>query len=122
MKLINDFFQIIAFDVKEEGIVASVKMNAGHCIYHAHFPGNPITPGVCLVQMSTEILEMGIKKQLNLQNAVKIKFRNPMGPSVEPTFFFQIISNSEHEVRVQVTIEDSNMQYAKMNLIYTATL
>lgn len=121
MKLINDFFQIIAFNVKEEGIVASVKMNAGHSIYYAHFPGNPITPGVCLVQMSTEILEMGIKKQLNLQNAVKIKFRNPMGPSVEPTFFIQIISNSGHEVSVQVSIEDSNIQYAKMNLIYTAT-
>ena len=122
MKLINDFFQIVISNIKEDEIVASVKMNADHSIYHAHFPGNPITPGVCLVQMSTEILEMGIKRHLHLQHAVKIKFCNPMVPSVEPTFIFQKINISEHSVSVQVIIRDSNVQYAKMTLIYTVTL
>jgi len=119
MKLLNDFFQIVAIDVKKGSIKATVKMNSGHSIYRAHFPGNPITPGVCLVQMSTEIIEMCEKKKLNLQHAVKIKFQKLMQPFVEPTFIIQIINNAEHQVSVRVTIEDTNTQYAKMTLIYT---
>lgn len=119
MKLINDFFHIEAIETKGKDIVATINMNSAHSIYHAHFPGNPITPGVCLVQMSTELLEIGLTKHLNLQNAVKIKFKKPMAPSVRPTFTFQKILITESQVSVQVTIEDSGTQYAKMNLIYT---
>lgn len=120
MKLLNDFFQIVALDSGEE-IVGEVQMNPAHSIYHAHFPGNPITPGVCLVQMSTEILEMAINRRLQLKTAIKIKFRKPMGPSVRPTFIFQKLKVSEQQVSVQVTVEDQDTQYAKMNLMYNVT-
>ena len=51
MKLIGDFFHIVSTKHSEAELVWQVQLNADHYIYRAHFPGNPITPGVCLVQM-----------------------------------------------------------------------
>ena len=56
MKLINDFFEVIALTPSEGELRCKVKFNPEHFIYKAHFPGNPVTPGVCLVQMAAEIL------------------------------------------------------------------
>ena len=35
----------------------TIVVNENHFIYKAHFPNNPITPGVCMVQMIEEIMK-----------------------------------------------------------------
>lgn len=51
--LLNDFFKIT--DIKNaDKYTISIEMNPKHDIYKGHFPGNPITPGVCLTQMVKE--------------------------------------------------------------------
>ena len=56
MKLINDFFEIVSKESGEGTLKCKVRLHPEHFIYQAHFPGNPVTPGVCLVQMAAEIL------------------------------------------------------------------
>ena len=53
MILLNDFFQIVesGVDPKSGQLIFKVRLNASHVIYKAHFPGMPITPGVCIIQM-----------------------------------------------------------------------
>ena len=57
MTLKNKLYTIT--DMEHEGGTArfSLNLNAAHEIYEAHFPGEPVTPGVCLVQMAGELLE-----------------------------------------------------------------
>ena len=81
MKLINDFYHIVATDESGDKSVYKVKLNAVHDIYSVHFPGNPVTPGVCLVQMATEILEQKFDKRLVLSTAVNIKFKRLVAPT-----------------------------------------
>ena len=50
MKLLNDFCTIAGGDTDKIWL----RLNPDHPIYHAHFPGNPITPGVCIVQIVGE--------------------------------------------------------------------
>lgn len=118
MKLLNDFFQIVSISPGEGETLGVVRLNADHSIYQAHFPGNPVTPGVCLVQMATEMLETVLHKHLLLRTAVRIKFRKPIDPSVQPTFRFQKMQQLDGQVSVHVTIEDAESQYAKMSLLY----
>ena len=57
MKLENDFFTIEnIISVDGEPREVELNLNTSHWVYDAHFPGNPVTPGVCLVQMAAEIL------------------------------------------------------------------
>ena len=44
----------------ENGFTAVLRCNPEHLIYQAHFPGNPITPGACLLQTAGEVLQASI--------------------------------------------------------------
>ena len=118
MKLINDFYHIVATDDSEGKYVCKVKMNAAHNIYSVHFPGNPVTPGVCLVQMVTEILELKFEKRLVLSTAVNIKFKRLVAPNDEPSFVFSKIVNEDDLLKTIVSIEDEQGQFVKMSLQY----
>ena len=41
--------------VSAEGQQLRLQLHPEHEIYQAHFPGNPITPGVCQVQIVAEL-------------------------------------------------------------------
>ena len=52
MKLINDFFEVIALTPSEGELRCKVKFNPEHFIYKAHFPGNPEAPPIFAVRQS----------------------------------------------------------------------
>jgi glycosyltransferase involved in cell wall biosynthesis/3-hydroxymyristoyl/3-hydroxydecanoyl-(acyl carrier protein) dehydratase len=58
MKLLNDFFSIKERTGNESEWVYHLSLNAGHPIYQAHFQGNPITPGACIIQMLKERIQV----------------------------------------------------------------
>lgn len=118
MKLINDFYHIVATDDSEGKYVCKVKMNAAHNIYSVHFPGNPVTPGVCLVQMVAEMLEQKYSKRFVLSTAVNIKFKRLVSPNDEPSFVFSKIVNEDGLLKTIVSIEDEQGQFVKMSLQY----
>ena len=61
-----------------------IALNVNHPIYHAHFPGNPITPGVCMVQMVVELLEASLQRHLALSRIVNLKFISTISPVEHP--------------------------------------
>ena len=118
MKLINDFYHIVATDDSEGKYFCKVKMNAAHNIYSVHFPGNPVTPGVCLVQMVAEMLEQKYSKRFVLSTAVNIKFKRLVSPNDEPSFVFSKIVTEDNLLKTIVSIEDEQGQFVKMSLQY----
>lgn len=118
MKLINDFYHIVATDDSEGKYVCKVKMNAAHNIYSVHFPGNPVTPGVCLVQMVAEMLEQKYSRRFVLSTAVNIKFKRLVSPNDEPSFVFSKIVTEDDLLKTIVSIEDEQGQFVKMSLQY----
>ena len=118
MKLLNDFYSIADETSCDGTYNCKVKMNPQHGLYKVHFPGNPVTPGVCLVQMATEILERKYDKKFQLSEAVNIKFRKTVVPEDEPTFVFNKVVFEDDLLKTSVTIEDNENQFVKMSLIY----
>lgn len=118
MKLLNDFYRIVDETSCDGTYNCKVKMNPQHGLYKVHFPGNPVTPGVCLVQMATEILERKYDKKFQLSEAVNIKFRKTVVPEDEPTFVFNKLVFEDDLLKTSVTIEDNENQFVKMSLIY----
>lgn len=118
MKLINDFYHIVAAEESEGKYVCKVNLNAAHNIYSVHFPGNPVTPGVCLVQMVAEMLEQKYSKRFVLSTAVNIKFKRLVAPNDEPSFVFSKIVIEDGLLKTIVSIEDEQGQFVKMSLQY----
>ena len=95
-----------------------MKFNPDHRIYKAHFPGYPVTPGVCLMQMGEEILEQKYQKQLQLSLVKSIRFKKIIGPEETPTFDFTKEVLKENELSVEISIYDEAGESVKMSLLY----
>jgi len=80
MILLNDFYSIIRQESSVGAIKAAVTINKTHMIFDGHFPGLPVVPGVCMVQMMKEILEVGVNKTLRIESADNIKFLSVIDP------------------------------------------
>jgi len=80
MKLLDDFFTIHDKVSSETEIWAELRINANHKIFEGHFPNQPVVPGVCMMQMMKEILELVIRKKTNLVQAADMKFLAVINP------------------------------------------
>ena len=69
---------------------ATVRLLPGSPVYEGHFPGYPITPGVCLVEIALELMGERAGRKVRLVAAKNIKFTSPVLPSegVELRFDF----------------------------------
>ncbi len=72
--LLNNFFTISDLEITGFDVKAELLINAGHKIFEGHFPGQPVVPGVCMMQMVKEIIEDVVQKKTNLVKANEMKF------------------------------------------------
>ncbi|MBK7691597.1 MAG: hypothetical protein IPJ31_10925 [Bacteroidetes bacterium] len=45
------FFHINHLSNEENKIIADITINANHAILKGHFPGHPVVPSVCMMEM-----------------------------------------------------------------------
>lgn len=84
----GSFFDIVSKERTETGDRVTVRLNPSHDIFKGHFPGYPITPGVCIVQMATEISSQLQNRPLEFVGAKDIKFLTPIFPAQTPELCF----------------------------------
>ena len=101
--------------------VCKVRWNASHEIYQAHFPGNPITPGACIVQIAKELAEMLNGHSLMITEIKNLKFLNVIIPHEFPEVDFQLtfIRNEENKaLSAKVLVFAGEMVFAKFSLLF----
>ena len=69
-------------DNGQSKITAELVINKSHHIFQGHFPGLPVVPGVCMVQIIKELVEQNVGKSLMLREAGNIKFLSMINPEV----------------------------------------
>lgn len=84
MVLLDNLYTIISNSRTDSGEDFLIHLNADHYIYNAHFPGEPITPGVCILQMCIELLSRHTGQQLKLSCALNVKYLKIIVPSQCP--------------------------------------
>jgi 3-hydroxyacyl-[acyl-carrier-protein] dehydratase len=81
----NKLYTIGHFKVDENGRVdAGIHLCREHPVFEGHFPGNPILPGVCTVQIIKELLEKALNKPFILMKAGNIKYLGFINPDLHP--------------------------------------
>ncbi len=82
--LLNNFCTVEDMQAGEMNISCKISFNAAHEIFKGHFPGQPVVPGVCTMQIVRELLEQQTGKKLFMQNAANVKFLQLILPEVQP--------------------------------------
>ena len=70
--------------------LAPVTLNPAHPIFSGHFPGQPVLPGVCMLEMVKEILEELLQQQLRISKGPQIKFLSMIIPEKDPDFTIEL--------------------------------
>ena len=121
MQFLDNLFVTQSITETGNGFTAVLCCNPEHLIYQAHFPGNPITPGACLLQTTGELLQRKLGRPLFLKSSKNVKYLNVLIPAEdkEVRFAFSNLAESETECKAQVVIADEVQVYTKMSLTFS---
>lgn len=121
MEYLNDLFTLVSMEDRDNGFAAQLRCNPSHPVYRAHFPGNPITPGACLLKTSGELLQNKAGRPLYLKLSKNIKYLSLLIPEEgkEVRFVFTNLASTEDGCKAQLVIEDDATVYSKMSLTYS---
>jgi 3-hydroxyacyl-[acyl-carrier-protein] dehydratase len=92
-----------------------VSINAGNEIFEGHFPGNPITPGVCQMEMVKEILSDHLSQDLFFNSISDMKFISMWEPKESELVFMDIaIKMTEDVYKINAKIYGESTVYFKL--------
>ncbi|WP_439480897.1 3-hydroxyacyl-ACP dehydratase [Chryseobacterium aquaticum] len=118
--ILTDFYTLENYQKNDDGnFLANIKLNENHEIFKGHFPGNPVTPGVCMMQIVKELTEEFTGKKLFLKSASNVKFMAIINPYETPNLQLQLtVSETEEEVKVKNTTSFGETIALKLSATY----
>jgi 3-hydroxyacyl-[acyl-carrier-protein] dehydratase len=118
--ILTGFYTLESYEQTENGnYIANIHLNKDHDIFKGHFPGNPVTPGVCMMQIVKELTEEFTGKKLFLKSASNVKFMAIINPFETPELTLQLdLSQTEEEIKVKNTTSFGETIALKMSVNY----
>lgn len=117
--LIKDLYSIQSFEFEEQTVNATINLNKHHRVFEGHFPGNPVMPGVCMIQMVKELTEKAIRKSLFLAVTSNVKFMAIINPEKNDTIELIIdIKEEDGVVKVKNTTSFEDTLALKLNATF----
>ena len=85
MMLIKDYYTIEDVVKKDDGTTCfQIHLRPDSAVYEGHFPGEPVSPGVCNIQMIKECAEQVAGKSLLLNNLQQCRLTTLVTPILHP--------------------------------------
>lgn len=120
MIFLDNLYTIVS--TPEESIEAvrfQIRLNADSVIFKAHFPGEPIMPGACIVQMVQELFSVWTKHEVEIAKIVNLKFLSVIKPDevLDLDVAIKIKKEEDQQVHINADIVMDEITYTKMSLL-----
>jgi len=118
--LLENFYTINTINrISDQSFLVEVKLNDKHEVFKGHFPGNPVTPGVGMMQIIKELTEEITGEKLFLSNASNVKFMALINPEATPDLKLELdILVADQEIKVKNTTSFGETTALKLTNIY----
>ena len=102
-------YSVIAIAHNGCNITAEFILNKDDNIFDGHFPGQPVLPGACMLQILKEVLEEALNKKIRLEKADQMKFLALIDPVVSNDLQLDIsYTSTEGNLKVNATMSNSS--------------
>lgn len=89
--LIEGFYTVTAKEeTSAQDILVTIQLHKEHPVFDGHFPGNPVTPGVCMIQIIKEIVQEHLDTELFLKRISNVKFTALINPYINSELLLEI--------------------------------
>lgn len=119
--LLKDFYTIQSINKKDDtNFDVIIFINENHEVFKGHFPGNPIMPGVCMMQIIKELIEKITASSLFMQSLSNVKFMALINPFVSPELRLElnITTTEDNLVKVKNTTFFGETVALKLGSVY----
>lgn len=119
--LLKDFYKVISLEKNDsQKHLAIISVNEKHEVFKGHFPGNPIMPGVCMMQIIKELTEQITDSSLLMQSLTNVKFMALINPEVTPKLRLEldITTTDEGLIKVRNTTYFNETVALKLSSVY----
>jgi 3-hydroxyacyl-[acyl-carrier-protein] dehydratase len=107
--LFSAFYTILNWSRQDNSLRATVKLTPEHPIFGGHFPGRPITPGVCVLQIAEDLTGRATGGRVAWEQVNSIKYLGIIDPRIAPEITFQInLTPGDERLRAQVVVTDTS--------------
>jgi len=113
------FFSILSSENTENGRTYRLTLNASHTIFQAHFAGNPIMPGACIVQVIKELVADYFDRAFFVNAVKNMKFLHAINPLESPEITVQLSFKQQESERISVSsvLNNGDMIFVKSTLM-----
>lgn len=84
MHFINSLFTVLNQETEPLSANFKLRLNKDHPIYQGHFPQNPITPGVCSLEIMTQLTAANYSGFTRPKTVESIKYLGFVNPIATP--------------------------------------
>lgn len=119
--ILKDFYKILSEEkISDSKYNITILVNEKHEVFKGHFPGNPIMPGVCMIQIIKELTESITKSSLMIQSLANVKFMALINPEVNPELRLEldITTTEDGLVKVKNTTYFNDTTALKLSNVY----
>ena len=121
--LLTNFYTIkqIQSSTESDSWNVRIELNPEHAVYAGHFPGHPVVPGVCLLQIIKESIENIRKESLLYAQIGSCKFLSVVNPLETSELLFTLTLKEGEEGKCQLRAEGTSGQECFIKLKATLT-
>jgi len=107
-------------DVPQQFSAFTVVLDPSHPLYEGHFPGNPVVPGVCQIEMIRELLGICLDHEMRILNAISIKYLAMISPKENPQLRvdLNILEKTPGITQVIATITNNSLVFLKFKGLF----
>jgi 3-hydroxyacyl-[acyl-carrier-protein] dehydratase len=121
--LLNNLYFVRSRQVSNNAVNALIVFNEDHDIFKGHFPGQPVVPGVCMIQVIRELTEAATNLRLCIPEADNIKFLSVIDPRENKNIQVDIsYSKIADEFEILATMLSGPVTYFKFKGIFRKAL
>lgn len=117
----NNLYTIVSDTLIPEGCkkVYRIRLIPESIIFKAHFPGEPIMPGACIVQMVQELATDWIGSEMEIAKVSNLKFLNVISPDaiLELNVTLEVKKEEASQIHLKADLSEGGVDYTKMSLI-----
>lgn len=118
--LLKGFYTLNTLTVTDNLATAHITIDKDHEIFKGHFPGNPVTPGVCMMQIIRELTEKVVDKKLFMASSSNVKFIAIINPEKTPDLELTLdISETDGQYKVKNTTKFEDTIALKLTSTFT---
>lgn len=121
--LIPYFYNVKEFNFTDNKLKSIIELNPEHEVFKGHFPNNPVTPGVCMLQILKELTEQATNTNLFIKECSNVKFMALINPETNPILAITIdINPLEENFKIKASASFDETVALKVNALLTQQL